>query len=63
MRIAILIFCLALTACGSNSSPEGRMTNKLEEIRLKLDALEKQNAALLDSFNKVDKELDSLRRK
>jgi hypothetical protein len=63
MRIVILSLCLSLAACGSNSSPEGRMTNKLEEIRLKLDTLEKQNAALLDSFNKVDKELDSLRGK
>ena len=63
MRTVILIFCLSLAACGSNSSPEGRMTNKLEEIRLKLDTLEKQNAALLDSFNKVDKELDSLKGK
>jgi hypothetical protein len=63
MKFFLLFMAVMLLACGSNSSPEGRMTNKLEEIRLKLDTLEKQNAALLDSFNKVDQQLDSVMKK
>ena len=50
-------------ACGSNSSPEGRMTNKMEEIRKEIDTLQKQNDALMDSVNKASKELDSIRNK
>jgi uncharacterized protein YlxW (UPF0749 family) len=63
MRIAIIIVCVFFTACGSNSSPEGRITNKMEEIRKEIDTLQKQNDALLDSVNKASKELDSIRKK
>ena len=63
MRIAIIIFCVALASCGSNSSPEGRMTNKMEEIRKEIDTLKQQNDALLDSVNKAGRELDSIRKK
>ena len=63
MRIAIVIFSLVFMACGSNSSPEGRMTNKMEEIRKEIDTLQKQNDALMDSVNKASKELDSIRNK
>jgi uncharacterized protein YlxW (UPF0749 family) len=63
MRILIIIFCFCLAACDSNSSPEGRMTNKMEEIRKELDTLQKQNDALFDSISRTGKELDSLRNK
>jgi uncharacterized protein YlxW (UPF0749 family) len=63
MRIALIIFCFTLAGCGSNSSPEGRITNKMEEIRKELDTLQKQNDALKDSVSKASKELDSLKEK
>lgn len=63
MRIAIIIFCGCLAGCGSNSSPEGRMTNKLEEIRKELDTLQQQNAVLQDSVSKASRELGSLKKK
>jgi len=63
MKIAIFIICFALAGCGSNSSPEGRMTNKMEEIKQKIDTLQKQNDALMDSVNKASKELDSIKNK
>jgi hypothetical protein len=50
-------------SCGSNSSPEGRMTNKLEEIRLEFDSLKKQNNSILDSLGKISEEVRSLRNK
>ena len=52
-----------LIACGPNSSPEGRMTTKMEEIRKEMDTLKQQNNALLDSVNKAGRELDSIRKK
>ena len=63
MKLIIISFCLSLVACGPNSSPEGRMTNKMEEIRKEIDTLKQQNDALLDSVNKAGKELDSIRKK
>jgi uncharacterized protein YlxW (UPF0749 family) len=63
MRIVIIVVCLFFVGCGSNSSPEGRITNKMEEIRKEIDTLQKQNDVLLDSVNKASKELDSIRKK
>jgi hypothetical protein len=50
-------------SCGSNSSPEGRITNKLEEIRLEFDSLKKQNNLILDSLGKISEEVRNLRNK
>jgi hypothetical protein len=63
MKIIIIIFCLSLTGCGPDSSPEGRITNKMEEIRKEIDTLKQQNDALLDRVNKAGRELDSIRKK
>jgi hypothetical protein len=60
MRILCFILGLSLAACGSNSSPEGRMTNKVEEIRKEFDSLKQQNAMILDSLGKINAHLQRL---
>jgi hypothetical protein len=59
----LLIFAAGFLffSCASNSSPEGRMTNKLEEIRLEFDSLKKQNNLILDSLGKISEEVRKLR--
>lgn len=57
MKYLYLALLFSLSACGSNSSPEGRMTNKIEEIRKEFDSLKKQNAAILDSLGKLSEHL------
>jgi hypothetical protein len=55
--LSLIIF---LTACDSNSSPEGRMTNKMEDIRHEFNSLKKQNAMILDSLGKISEHLQKL---
>ena len=54
----IFIFILALNACDRNSSPEGRLEIKLENLHKEmLDSLKKQNTAMLDSLSKIREDL------
>ena len=59
-----LLFAISLvvllTACDSNSSPEGRMTNKMEEVRREFDTLKLQNERILDSLGKINERLQKL---
>ena len=59
-----LLFALSLvvllTACDSNSSPEGRMTNKMEEVLREFDTLKLQNERILDSLGKTNERLQKL---
>jgi hypothetical protein len=50
-----------LIACGENSSPEGRMRIKLEDLHKEMiDSLQKQNEAILDSLSKIREDLRRL---
>jgi hypothetical protein len=60
MKLLIAFLILLLASCGSNSSPEGRMTNKMEAIRNEFDSLKKQNAMILDSLGKISEHLQKL---
>lgn len=54
----IFALLLALNACNRNSSPEGRLEIKLENLHKEmLDSLKKQNTAMLDSLSKIREEL------
>ena len=57
------LFCmLTLSACDRNSSPEGRMSMKIESLQKNLiDSLQKQNRAILDSLSKIRKELNEIK--
>lgn len=50
---AVLLFW----GCGRESSPEGRMTMKVEDLQKQLDSLKVQNAAILDSLGSINKKL------
>ena len=60
--LALLLISL-LTACGPESSPEGRMTTKMEDIRQEFDTLKQQNERMLDSLGKINERLKKLEEK
>ena len=63
MKLLIIILTIVLLSCDSNSSPEGRMTNKLESIRQEFDSLKKQNAMIIDSLSKLSQQVQKLQLK
>lgn len=58
--LPVLLVIMLLTACGPESSPEGRMTNKMEDIRQEFDTLKMQNDKILDSLGKINERLQKL---
>ncbi len=63
MKLLPLALSILLLSCDSNSSPEGRMNNKLESIRQEFDSLKKQNAMIIDSLGKISAEVQKLQEK
>jgi len=57
----LLMLSVALTACGPESSPEGRMTIKLSELKQEIDSLKTQNRDIKDSLGKVRDEIRLLK--
>ena len=60
MKLLIIILSITLFSCDGNSSPEGRMTNKMEDIRNELDSLKRQNLVVLDSLSKLHEQVKQL---
>ena len=61
--IIMIIILLGFNSCGKNSSPEGRMSIKIESLQKEmLESMQKQNKAILDSLGKIREELDELKR-
>ena len=58
--LSVLLLIILLTACGPESSPEGRMTIKMEDIRKEFDTLKRQNERILDSLGKINERLQKL---
>ena len=58
-----ILFCtMTISACDRNSSPEGRMSMKIESLQKNMiDSLQKQNRAILDSLSKIRKELNEIK--
>jgi len=65
MKKSAITFMLSLLliSCGRESSPEGRFQIKFEEMQRKVDILENQNNAILDSIGRMNQELKALRKK
>ena len=58
------IFLTAVNACDRTSSPEGRMSIKIENLqREMIDSLKMQNQAILDSLGKIREEINLLKEK
>ena len=62
---AMLLFSVfAITACDRSSSPEGRMSIKVEQLQKEMiDSLRQQNRAILDSLSKIRQELNEIKQK
>lgn len=59
----ISVILLIFTACERNSSPEGRMSIKLEDLQKEIrEDMKQQNKAILDSLGKIREELNELKR-
>jgi hypothetical protein len=59
----IIFFAFLVVACDRSSSPEGRMSIKIENLQKELvDSLQHQNRAILDSLGKIREELNELKR-
>jgi hypothetical protein len=58
----LLIIAITITACGPESSPEGRMTLKLTDIKLELDSLKTQNIAIKNSLKQIRAELQAIKK-
>ena len=58
--LSVLLVIILLTACGPESSPEGRMTIKMEDIREEFDTLKQQNERILDSLGRINERLQKL---
>lgn len=60
MKLIALVFLLALASCGQNSSPEGRLSIKIDAMHREIDSLKKQNTVILDSLNTINQRLQKL---
>lgn len=63
LRMGFLGFILLMifTACDRSSSPEGRMSIKIENLQKEMiDSLKMQNRAILDSLGKIRQDLRNL---
>ena len=51
-----------ITGCDRTSSPEGRMSIKLENLQKEMiDSLRQQNRAIMDSLGNIRRELNEIR--
>lgn len=65
MKKTAITFLLSflLISCGGESSPEGRLTIKFEQMEQELDSLKNQNAAIMDSLKVINERLLRLKLK
>jgi hypothetical protein len=61
--ILVTIFLIVFAGtCDRTSSPEGRMSIKLENLQKQMtDSLREQNRAILDSLGKIRAEIEQLK--
>ena len=58
----VIFATIILSACGRDSSPEGRMSMKLEDLHKEMiDSLQQQNRAILDSLGKIREQIRELK--
>ena len=61
-EIIMIIILLGFNSCGKNSSPEGRMSIKIESLQKEmLESMQQQNKSILDSLSKIREELNDLK--
>jgi hypothetical protein len=60
MKSILFSLLIILSACGADSSPEGRMTKKIQEIQMDFDTLKMNQRALIDTLSKLREDLNNL---
>ncbi|TDE14683.1 hypothetical protein [Dyadobacter psychrotolerans] len=58
--IIIVLISLSIISCGKESSPEGRFQLKAEALEIKLDSMQKQNDAILDTIHVINIRINNL---
>ncbi|AXE21963.1 hypothetical protein DR864_29305 (plasmid) [Runella rosea] len=61
MKARLFLCLLLLTACGEQSSPEGRMSAKIDGVIERLDRIEQRNRVLADSISQLNATLRTLK--
>ena len=60
--ILIWVCIFVISACDRSSSPEGRMSLKIETLQKEMiDSLKQQNKAILDSLSRIREDLKELK--
>jgi hypothetical protein len=59
-KLSALMMLPLLMACSENSSPEGRMSQKIVGVQAQIDSLKQQNAVILDSLGKINETLKKI---
>jgi len=60
MKSILFPWLIILSACGADSSPEGRMTKKIQDIQMDFDTLKMNQRALIDTLSKLREDLNNL---
>ncbi len=59
LAMLVIVIC---SSCGQESSPEGRMTLKIEDLQQQLlDSLQQHHQALRDSMGQLRREISELK--
>ncbi len=61
MKLLIFLFLFLLNGCDEKSSPEGRLTGKLDKLQKEIETLKEQNAVMMDSIHQINQELRVLK--
>lgn len=50
MKLVYVVFVIFIVSCGQNSSPEGRLNLRIEQLERRIDTVQEQNRAIQDSL-------------
>ena len=59
MKSILFPLLIILSACGTDSSTEGRMTKKIQEIQMDFDTLKMNQRALIDTLSNLREDLNN----
>ena len=61
-KLLLTAILFAMTACGQQSSPEGRLTIRDKQIQAQINRLEEQHKAMQESIDTITSELKTLKK-
>jgi len=54
MKLISVLLIMLFASCGINSSPEGRLNDKIKAMQNQIDSLKIQNEIIFDSLTKTN---------